>query len=156
MKKVFRLFKYFAPVVFICYMLPSCSRSVISITITGGEVGSGKLYLKDSIGNAADTIKVNPEQIIKWKIGKGANLTITELFEKSGSDNVFSKRARKKFLSKTWKAKVENLESLKERLRGKEIKDGEHEYFIEDYFIKWKDKKTGTEPTYDPRIQVKS
>ena len=135
-------------------MLSSCS--VISITITGGDASSGKLYLKDAEGNPADTLKVNPEQIIKWKIGEGANLSITELSEKTGSDNVFSKPARKKFLSKTWKAKVENLEILKEKLKGKEIKDGDHNYFIEDYYIKWKDKKTGASPTYDPRIQVKS
>ena len=156
MKKFFRLFKWFTPVFFICYMLPSCSRSVIAITITGGDAGSGRLFLKDSIGNAADTIKVKPEQIIKWKIAKGANVSITELLEKPGSDNVLSKRARKKFLSKTWKAKVDNIDSLKERLKDKEIKDGEHEYYIEEYFIKWKDKKTGTTPIYDPRIQVKS
>ncbi len=154
MKKIVRLYKLFTPFVFICYMLSSCS--VVSITITGGDTGTGKLYLKDAEGNSSDTLKVDPEQIIKWKIGKGANLSIIELTEKKGSDNVFRKRALKKFLSRTWKAKVDNLESLKERLRGKEIKDGEHEYFIEDYFIKWKDKKTGSLPTYDPRIQVKS
>lgn len=154
MKKIFRLYKLFIPVLFICYIIPSCS--VISITITGGDASTGKLYLKDSDGNSADTLKVDPEQIIKWKIEKGADVQITGLSEKTGSDNVFKRPARRKFLSKTWKAKVDNLESLKEKLKGKEIKFGDDEYFIEDYFIKWKDKKTGTSPTYDPRIQVKS
>lgn len=154
MKKIFRLCKLFTPVVIICNLLSSCS--VISITITSGDTSSGKLYLKDAEGNAADTLEVDPKQIIKWKIGEGANLSITELSEKTGSDNVFSKRARKKFLSETWKAKVENLETLREKLKGKEIKNGDHYYFIEEYFIKWKDKKTGASLTYDPRIQVKS
>ncbi len=154
MKKIFRLWKLFTPGLIICSILSSCS--VISITITGGDTSTGKLYLKDAEGNAADSFKVYANQIIKWKIGEGANLSITELSEKTGSDNVFRKRARKKLLSTTWKAKVENLETLKEKLKGKEIKDGDDEYFIEDYYIKWKDKKTGASPTYDPRIQVNS
>jgi hypothetical protein len=129
----------------ICVFIGICSVTscrVTSITIAGGDVTNGELDLRNSKGEPATTIVVDPGQTVKWKIDKNSNVSSIEaIFEKEGNPNLFRKRAHKKKLSMTWKGKIEHLDALKEK-----------GYTQEEYYIKWNN-KTGVF-IYDPFIQI--
>ena len=150
MKKFFCCCQFFTACLCIVYLFSSCAAT---ITITGSDSGTGNLVLKDSKGNPASVFDTIAGKCIKWKIGKESNVSsISLIAKKDTSDNIFKKLPHKKLLSKSWKGKTEHYEKLKEKLKGKETPEG---YFIEDYFIEWKNKSDSTHK-YDPRIQVKS
>ena len=151
MKKIFRLCNYFAACVFIFYISTSCK--VASITITSSNTTNGELTLKDSRGNSANVFDTVGGQRIKFIINEGSAVSsIIFISEKKDSDNILRRRFHKKFLSKSWKGRIEKIEVLREKFKDKVTPEG---YIIEEYFIIWED-ETGKRYIYDPRIQVKS
>jgi hypothetical protein len=150
MKKFFCFCPFFTTCLCIVYIFSSCAAT---ITITGSDPKTGQLTLVDSKGKPANVFDTIAGISIKWKIGKESGVSsIGYMAKKEGSDDIFRKKIHKKFLSKSWKGKTEKYEELKEKFKGKETTEG---YFIEDYFIDWKDKNDSTHK-FDPRIQVKS
>jgi len=146
MKKYFGFRISFGASLCIVYILSSCAAT---ITITGSNTTTQELTLVDSQGNPASVFEVDAGKSVKWKIAKGSNVSsIIAMKEKDGSYNIFKKELHKKFLSRSWKGTVENIEGL----TGKDTTGG---YYKEDYYIKWKDSNNNSY-TYDPRIQVKS
>ena len=151
MKKFFRFSNFIGACMCIAYYIfSSCAAT---ITITGGNTTTRQLTLIDSKGNSAVVFDTVAGKSIKWKISKKSNVSsISAMAKKDSSDDLFKKPPHKKILSKSWKGTLENIKTLKEKLPGKETPQG---YFVEDYYIEWKDKKDSTYK-HDPRIQVKS
>lgn len=153
MKKSFRFPVLFAMGICIVCIVSSCNVALIHIT--GSDITTGNLVLTDSAGNPADTIEVIPEQSIKWKIKEKSGVSkVTKIFRKSGSQTVLEDPAHKKFLSKNWKAKVDDAEELIDKFHSSSVNG--YYYFREDYYIKWRRQNDTTTYTYDPRIKVKS
>ncbi len=123
-----------------CIILFTQLTSCVVIRVTDADTGSGKLTLKDKKGKPADTLITTSGKIIKWKIETHIVKSFHSIPPKPSAENssVFKKEPHKKFLSKTFKGKLEKTETVR-----KEV-----------YSILWEDQKHNPLHTYDPLIQV--
>ena len=123
----------------LCIIMFTQLTSCEVIRVTNADTSSGKLILKDKKGNSADTFVTTSGKIFKWKIETHTLKSFQSIPPKTSAENssVFKKEPHKKFLSKTFKGKLEKTETLRK----------------EEYSILWKDLE-GNPHTYDPLIQV--
>ncbi len=135
--KSFLHFKKTIPILFVITFTQLTSCEVIRVT--DADTRSGKLTLKDNNGNSADTFVTTSGKTIKWKIETHNLKSFQSMPPKDKAENssVFKRDPHKKFLTRTFKGKLERTETVRK----------------EEYSILWKDLEDGSH-TYDPLIQV--
>jgi hypothetical protein len=165
MKSVFSVCKIFSFCFFIVYVCSSCTSYLIvnggqhvpkkvTIYVTGFDLTTGHLILKDISHNSADPFIAYPGQIIRWKISGITHFLIDNLVEKkvkARPDEVFKKEPHPvKFFSESWKGTLKDSTGL----HGIAFVSDSGGHFINyNYKIVWH--KAGQHHTFDPRIQIK-
>lgn len=144
MKLVFHFCKFFSFFLFVLYIFISC-KSTSVISIISSDTVTGNLTMIDENEDSAGTFIASPGEKIKWKIKDKAVKAFDSMPPKitplGDTLNIFKQEPHKKFLSKTWKAKIANTDFLN--------KYGATYY----YNIIWLD-KSKVSHTYDPVIKV--
>ena len=137
--KTFSCFSRYLPVYFLAGCIFSSCAGVIRITDSDN---SGKLILKKTDGESAETFPAFEGQTIKWQIKDKKVIAIESIPPKEPKNAgavIFKEEPHKKFLSKTWKAKINKSDNKKVT-----------NYY---YNIRWLNQK-GDTLTHDPLIQV--
>ena len=124
----------------------------VTIYVTGYDITSGDLMLKNDSGNSAAILQAWAGQHIKWKLGDPRNHAIDTLIAKAinkhAEQEIFSTPPKKKFWSKSWKANIKDDPEIKA------LGMMDSTLIINyDYKIVWD--TVGNQHTYDPRIQIR-
>lgn len=104
-----------------------------AIQITGCNPANGTLTLSDN-----GSTNANRGQVVTWTVKSGVNATVTNIYNKSTSVDVFSPDPAKVGASANWQGTVNSSISVPAE---------------EDYNIDWTD-ASGNPHTYDPKIRV--